>query len=443
MRPLDLGSPDLTRSLLRTGLPAMGGLALNAAHQSVDGAFLGHLGTEALAAVSLALPLAGVTAALGVGLGVGTATAIARRLGAGQPDEAGRIASAAMALCLCLSVVAALALMLGRGVLLDLLGASGAVRAPAEAYLLLMAISAGLGIVQILCDFVAIGEGNARFSLITLALCFGLNIALDPLFIFGFGWGVSGAAAATILSQVITLGLYAWYFATRRGQVRMRPHLNWRDLGPVLRVGAPETATVLATTAAALLLYRLAAEINGIEGLAALGIVLRLVTLASLPIEGFCLGAQAVLAHAAGAGDTGRLTQAARRLAVLSCAAASLAMVLVLAAPDLARILFAASPTTAALAEPALRLMALALPLIALRSVAQVTLQATERARTAALLGLAPSGWLLLPLLAIFTPTLGFHGLAVSLFLAACLAGVGAAFILWRLPHSHPTGVTA
>lgn len=238
MHPLDLGSPDLTRTLLRTGLPAMGDLALNAAHQSVDGAFLGHLGTEALAAVSLALPLAGVTAALGVGLGVGTATAIARRLGAGQLDEAGRIASAAMALCLCLSVVAMLALMLGRGVLLDLLGASGTVRAPAEAYLLLMAISAGLGIVQILCDFVAIGEGNARFSLISLALCFGLNIALDPWFIFGFGWGVSGAAAATILSQVITLGLYAWYFATRHGQVLLRPHFDWRGLGPVLRVGA-------------------------------------------------------------------------------------------------------------------------------------------------------------------------------------------------------------
>ncbi|MFN7052955.1 MAG: MATE family efflux transporter, partial [Gemmobacter sp.] len=93
MPPLDLGAADLTRTLLRSGLPAMGGLALNAAHQSVDGAFLGHLGTEALAAVSLALPLAGVTAALGVGLGVGTATAIARRLGAGRPEAAGQIAS--------------------------------------------------------------------------------------------------------------------------------------------------------------------------------------------------------------------------------------------------------------------------------------------------------------------------------------------------------------
>lgn len=446
MRPLDLGSPDLTRTLLRTGLPAMGGLALNAAHQSVDGAFLGHLGTEALAAVSLALPLAGVTAAFGVGLGAGTATAIARRLGSDQSEAAGRIASAAMGLCLCLSALAALALTLGRGPLLDLLGATGPLRVPAETYLVLMAFSAGLGIVQILCDFIAIGEGNARFSMASLALCFGLNIALDPLFIFGFGWGVAGAAAATILSQLVTLGLYAWYFARGRGRVALRPAFGmtaWRRLGPVLRVGAPETATVLVATASALLLYRLAGEIGGAEGLAALGIVLRLMTLASLPIEGFCLGAQAVLAHAAGGNDLARLTRATRRLALLTCGAAACAAALVLAVPALALLAFAASPATAALAEPALRLLALTLPLIALRAVAQITLQATERAGTAAILGLAPSGWLLLPLLAIFVPAHGFQGLALSLSLAAALAGLGAACILWRLPRAALTGVPA
>lgn len=446
MPPLDLGAADLTRTLLRSGLPAMGGLALNAAHQSVDGAFLGHLGTEALAAVSLALPLAGVTAALGVGLGVGTATAIARRLGAGRPEAAGQIASAAMGLGLCLAALAALVLSVARNQLLDLLGATGAVRAPAEAYLALMAFSAALGIVQILCDFIAIGEGNARFSMTSLALCFGLNIALDPLFIFGFGWGVAGAAAATILAQVLTLGLYLWYFAACRGQVRMRPHIGlpaWRQLGPVLRVGAPETATVLAATASVLLLYRLAGGIGGVEGLAALGIVLRLLTLASLPIEGFCLGAQAVLAHAAGGGDLPRLRRAVLRLAGLTCGASVVAGVLVQGWPGLALVAFAASPATAALAEPALRLMALALPLIALRAVAQVTLQATERAGLAAVLGLAPSGWLLLPLLAAFVPAHGFQGLALSLSLAAALTGLGAAFILWRLPRLPLTGVPA
>lgn len=444
MPPLDLGSPDLTRILLRCGLPAMGGLALNAAHQSVDGAFLGHLGTEALAAVSLALPLAGVTAAFGVGLGAGTATAIARRLGAGQVAAAGRIASAAMGFGLCLAVLAALGLTLARGPLLDLLGASGPLRAPAEAYLALMALSAGLGIVQILCDFIAIGEGNARFSMASLALCFGLNIALDPLFIFTFGWGVSGAALATLLAQLLTLGLYGWYFTRGRGRVAVRPGLRaWRGLGPVLRVGAPETATVLVGTASVLLLYRLAGDIGGVAGLAALGIVLRLLTLASLPVEGFCLGAQAVLAHAAGGGDLARLTRASRRLALLICGTASCAALLLLAAPALALRLFAASPETAALAEPALRLLALALPLIALRAVAQVTLQATERAGTAALLGLAPSGWLLLPLLAALVPAHGFQGLALSLSLAAALAGLGAAFILWRLPRAPLTGVPA
>lgn len=446
MRPLDLGSPRLARLLLRTGTPAMCGLSLNAAHQGVDGAFLGRLGTEELAAVSLALPLAGLTAALGVGLGVGTATAIARRLGAGDARAAGRIASGAMGLGLCLATLACAALTVGREPLLDLLGATGGLREPARAYLALMAIAAGMGIVQILCDFIAIGEGNARFSMFSLALCFGLSMALDPLFIFTFGWGVSGAAAATVLAQSVTLMLYAWYFARRRGRILLRPGFGaaaWRGLGPVLRVGTPETATVLAATGAVLLLYRGAGVTAGVEGLAALGIVLRLFMLASLPVEGFCLGAQAVLAHAAGAGDIARLNRAARWLAAITCGAALLAGMVSFALPGLAVRLFAATPGTALLAEPALRLLALALPLAALRHVAQVLLQATERAAVAAMLGLAPSCWLLLPLLALLVPAFGFSGLVLSFALAVALTGFGAALILWRLPRAALNGVSA
>lgn len=444
MTATDLGAPDLTRTLWRCGLPAMAGLAINAVHQSVDGAYLGHLGTGALAAVSLVLPLTGVTAALGVGLGAGTATAIARRLGAGRQEEAGQIASAAMGLCLGLALLAAVVLFLARGPLLTLLGTEADLRPQADTYLRLMAVSAGLGTVQILCDFIAIGEGNARFSLQSLILCFGLNLGLDPLLIFGAGWGVTGAALATIIAQLVTLGVYLWYFHTRRGSVRLHlPSSAWRRIGPVLRVGAPEALALLATTGATLLLYRLAAMEAGVEGLAALGMVLRLLTLAVLPVEGFCLGAQAVLAHAAGRGDTGRLARAVWRLAAVTAGATAAAAVLLVLVPDLALRAFAATPETAALARPALLLLLPALPLMALRAVAQVLLQATERAGTALALGLATWGWLLLPLLAVLVPQHGFLALPLSLSLAAGLAGLAALVLLWRATRVPLTGAPA
>ncbi|WP_420975936.1 polysaccharide biosynthesis C-terminal domain-containing protein, partial [Campylobacter coli] len=69
-----------------------------------------------------------------------------------------------------------------------------------------------LTMLQIVSDFIAISEGNTRFSMWTLLGCFALNIILDPIMIFGFGFGLAGAAMATILSQIAAIAAYALYF---------------------------------------------------------------------------------------------------------------------------------------------------------------------------------------------------------------------------------------
>lgn len=446
MKPLDLGNPALTQVIFRTALPAVGGLSINAIHQGVDAFFVGQLGSDALAGVSLALPLTGLTAALGVGLGVGTATAIGRALGADRKEDAGKMASGAMGLCLLLALGLAVILWLARVPILDLLGARDGVRAPALDYLSIMVFSAGLGMVQILCDFTAIGEGNSKFSLLSLVLCFGLNIALDPVLIFWAGFGVQGAAMATVIAQLATLALYVFYFARGKGSIRMRPRISLRALArlwPVLRIGLPEAGSVLLASLAFVLLYRLAGTYQGADGQAAMGIALRLWILASLPIEGFCLGAQPVLAHAAGAGNTARLSRAALTIAAYATAAAIVFMLLGLfAAPQLSSIFTTAQPVQA-LAVTLIEVLALSLPAMALRFAAQISLQATERARMAAVLGLAPMGWLFLPLLLLFNTLWGFHGLAISLTLAALLAGLGAAVLLLQLTRSSTKGFPA
>ncbi len=432
MRPVNLADPQPWRAMWRVGLPAMLGLSLNAAHQSVDAYFVGRLGAGALAAVSLSLPVAGLAIAVGIGLGVGTATAVARRLGAGDPAAAGRVAGAAFRLATLLGLLVALAFAACHGPIARALAAGDTtLAAQARPYLALLGLVAGMGMVQVLCDFTAIGEGNTRFSLATLALCFGLNMALDPLLIFGLGLGVAGAAWATVIAQAVTLALWLWYF--RRGPGRVRPvRAPLRLLGPVLRIGLPETAAALTTTLGFVAVYRLAAEAGGAAAVAGLGIALRLLVLATLPVEGFCLGVQAMIAHAAGAGDPRRVAAVVQRLAALACGAAGLAgLAALLLAGPLAG-LFTADPAVAARAQAALLPLAIACPAIALRVVAQVTLQATERAGLAALLGLAPMGWLLWPLLVVLLPRMGEAALASAIGAAALLAGLGGATVIAR-----------
>ncbi|MDN3721899.1 MATE family efflux transporter [Roseibium salinum] len=188
-----------------------------------------------------------------------------------------------------------------------------------------MAFGAVLTLLQILCDFIAISEGNTRFSMWTLLSGFSLNIVLDPILILWTGFGVAGAALATIISRVAVLVVYALYFRRRVGRLRVGPGLvrPIRSLlVPVFAIGLPTTLTSLVTGAAFALVYAMAAELGGDDAVAAIGIAMRILLLGTLPLIGFVLGAQAVLSFAYGRRDFARLSEATRFMAAATFGAA-------------------------------------------------------------------------------------------------------------------------
>lgn len=421
MADSELSDPNLHRLMWRLGLPAMAGLSLNALHQAVDAAFVGRLGGDALAALVLLAPLAGLVAAAGIGLGIGAASATARSLGAGQPDQARAVAGVSMVAALALAVCAVGGLLAFGDALLHLLGARGELLATARPYLAIQSLTIGCAILQILCDFLAIGRGNAAFSLKTLALCFGLNIILDPVFIFGLDLGLSGAAWATLCAQGVTLCVWAWHFCAPRRRPTPGPV---RLLGPVLRVGLPEAAAVAVTTLSLMALLRIATAFGGADDVAALGIALRLVFVVMLPLEGFAIGIQPILSHAHGSANGARFTATLRRILYV-CGAITIVLSILFSvgARPLVR-LFVIDPAIVAQAAVMLSYLALSLPAIALRLCAQISLQATVQPRLATLLGLAPMGWLLWPAMALTVPLFGPIGIAIAVLVAAWLAAL-------------------
>jgi putative MATE family efflux protein len=448
-RPLDFDSPALAPLLLKAALPAVAGLSINALHQTVDAIYVGMIDARALAAVSLAMPVLALSAALGVGLGSGTATVAGRLMGEGRDAAAGRLAATAFALALPLGLILGLAVFVLREPILARIGADASLMPEASLYLGIMAICAGLGIVQILADFTAIAEGNARFSMLSLILCFGLNILLDPLLIFGFGLGVAGAALATVIAQLVTLGLYVWYFRARLGRLHLSLggiSLRAAPLGQVARLGLPETGWSLLTALGVLMTYRIAGTHGGPAAIAAIGIALRLTLLGTLPLTGFCLGARAILAHAAGAGDLARFRRAERLIAAYTTGFALLfAAAVLLFAPLIARG-FTDDPEVARLAALALGIVFLPFPFAGAHLTLLASLQAMNRPGAAAALGLAPNGYLLLPLLALMPPLLGFAGIPAAFAIAGGLTGVVSALVLARsrLPILPPAqGQTA
>lgn len=426
---IDLADPDLPRLMMRLGLPAMAGLSLNAAHQVVDAGFVGHLGAAPLAVLALLAPFAGLVAALGIGLGIGTASAVARALGEGDNTRAQQVAGISFLTAFMLAPALWATLFAGREPILHMLDAPPAILPLALGYFPIQMLTVALAVIQILCDFLAIGRGEVRMSLRTLALCFGLNMALDPLFIFdfGLGLGLNGAAWATLTAQFVTLTVWAiWFARPVRRPVRGPLAMLW----PVLRVGLPETGTVIVTTLGLIAVLRMAVSIGGVEAVASLGVALRLMLLVILPLEGFSIGVQPVLAHAHGAQDAIRLAQAQTLLVRLALGAGSACAAILWAGSSSMATIMTENIAVQTEATNALRLLSLAIPAIALRLVAQISLQAAIRPAWATVLGLAPMGWLLWPALIVLVPRLGAPALPMAITLAACLSALLAAMLL-------------
>jgi putative MATE family efflux protein len=430
---LDLAAPDVRRTIVRLAFPTVAGLSINALHHTVNAVFVGMIGAHAMAAITVVFPLLIVVAAVGEGLGVGAATTIGRLIGKGALGRASVTASTVLALAVPIGVAMTVLILLLRRRLLVLFGATTETSPMAESYLGIMAFGAALTLLQIISDFVAIAEGNTRFSMWMLIGGFTLNIVLDPILIFGFDLGVAGAAFATILSQLAVLAAYAAYFQGRQGQVRIAArlaHVRLRILLPVFTMGLPTTLASIVTSVAFALVYRQAGAFGGDAAIAGLGIALRLLTLGSLPLLGFTLGAQPAISFAWGAGNHDRVLAAIRfTLLATSAFAIAYGLAMMLFAASIAR-LFTTDLAVQMPAVDAIVAIHAAFLLIAPRMVVLVLLQAMGQARRAALVSLAPQGYLLIPLLVVLPPWFGLDGIVASLVVAAALTSVLAIALL-------------
>jgi len=205
--------------------------------------FVSRLGPDAIGAVSLVFPvsLLAITA-MGGGIGAGATSAVARALGAGRPSEAAALAGQALLLSLAIGVGFGLAVQVGSPALFHLMGASGAIHANATHFARILFGGAAITFLGAMFDSVMRGEGNVRVPAIWSTTSLVLQMGATPLFMFGLGLGLEGAALAMLACQLLaTLPRAVWVLGGR-GTVRpvFRPRrTGFRPVREVLRVGVP------------------------------------------------------------------------------------------------------------------------------------------------------------------------------------------------------------
>jgi len=320
-----MGSPTLRlrgeplraidRQIGALALPALGALAADPLVSLVDTAFVGRLGTLPLGALGVNAALFSLAFVVFNFLAYGTTPRVARAVGEGDTEGAGAVAVQALVLAGVGGVVATLVFLLGADLLLGLMGATGELREPALTYLRIRAL-AGPAILLIMAGHgIFRGYQDTRTPLrITLWLN-GVNLVLDPLLIFGAGWGIAGAAWATVVAQWMgALWFLALLLGPRRSLLGARPVLPpLRDFLPFLRVGGELVTRTFALIGTLTLATAVATRL-GAASVAGHQVAMQLWLLLALVIDAVAIAAQALVARVRGSGDVALLRQVTDRL---------------------------------------------------------------------------------------------------------------------------------
>ena len=387
----------LNREILRLAVPALGALIAEPAFLIVDAALVGHLGTTPLAGLGIAGAVLQTIVGLMVFLAYSTTPAVARLFGAGRPGEAVSVGINGMWLALAIGAVLAAAGAVASPWLVSLFGASEAVAADANAYLVVSMW--GLPAMHIVFAATGLLRGmqDTMTPLWIAGIGFGANALLNVLFIYGLGWGIAGSAAGTVVAQWGMVGAYVLVIRRLAAKHDASLMAQRAGMGSTARSGGWLFLRTVSLRAALLATVAVATGI-GTEELAGWQIVFTIFSAAAFALDALAIAAQALIGKELGAGDERQVHRVLRRTVAWGVWFGVVVGALIAALSGVLGIVFTGDPSIAALVQPALLILAVAQPIAGVVFVLDGVLMGANDARYLAIAG----GLNLLP----FLPTL-------------------------------------
>lgn len=308
-----------SKAIVSLAVPATLALLAKAVYNIVDTAYIGMLNSDiALAAVGVTLPLLLIMVSIENIFAAGAAVLAGRQLGANDKEGASRTVTTIVALSMAIGVGLCLLGIVFIEPLLRAFSASDTVLPQAKDYAFWMFIAAIFNLPAQSMNCAARAESSVKISSIAVITGAALNVLLDPVFMFswGFDMGVEGASMATSISQFVTFAILGWFYLSGRSIIKIRARsfkLSGELIWSAVSIGIP-TAVIQICLAVATSLTNIAAK--GLPDsdyiIAAYGVVQRLILIGCYVIMGFMQGYQPVASYAFGARNEERFHESAR-----------------------------------------------------------------------------------------------------------------------------------
>ena len=435
-----MGSAPMWRLLVHMSGPPTLAIIVMAMYSIVDRVFVGRaVGIDALSGLSAAFPAQLLAVGLGLLPGLGGMSVISRALGAQNAARASRVLGSSLAIVFPMYLILVTVGLFQLEPLLGLLGASANTAPHAREYLVIILPGSLLVMVAMSCNQYLMAEGRPTIAMILLAGGAVLNIALDALFVLVLGWGVSGAAAATVIAQGTVVAYLLWFYLSGRSvltvsrdALRPRLPLVWA----VITLGLPICLIEVARSFVVVVINNiLSGYDNGDSFIALFGVINSVLEFALAPFIGVALAYLPLAAYNYGARSYARVRQAIWQ----SCLGATIGGALIAAVLlPLAGVIIRLFTEPGALPEEgavAMRVVLMVLPIVGIEFISSIAFQALGKAWPSVALTVAQRIVFLLVYLKVLSSSFGVWGVWWSFpatDLTAMLLGVAALTIVWK-----------
>lgn len=298
--------------VIRLAIPTVISMLVTALYNTADTFFVSKLGTSATGAVGIVFSIMAIFHAIGLTFGTGAASMISRKLGAHEPESASRYASTSFFLAFGTGLFFTLYGLLALDDFMMGLGSTDTILPYAKDYAMYILLGAPIMSSSFVMNNILRAEGKAALAMVGLVTGALLNIVLDPIFIFTFGFGISGAAIATLISQCISFSILLSVFITRKSTIRIKISNISRkpkEYFDILTLGTPSLCRHGLASMAAVAL-NVSASVYGDAAVAAMSIVGRTFMLVLSVMIGLGQGFMPVSGYNYGAKNYARVKEA-------------------------------------------------------------------------------------------------------------------------------------
>ena len=431
----------IPKIITELSIPTIISMMVTNLYNMADTFFVGRISTQATAAVGVVLSLMSVIQAVGFFCGHGSANYVSRKLGAGEIQEAQEMASTGFALAFMLGSFIFLAGITNIKNLALALGATETIINDTQDYMRIILIGTPFMTSQLVINNQLRFQGSAVYAMIGLVSGAVLNIFLDPVFIFVLGLGVSGAALATILSQIVSFCIL-FYGSTRGPNIRLHfknIKFNAHYLLQIVNGGSPSLFRNGLMSISVIILNWTAGTIGGDAAIAGMSVVNRVMLFANSALIGFGQGFQPVCSFNYGAGLHGRV-KAGYKFCVKygTIFLAGLALVSLFCSREIISF-FRDDPEVIFIGSAALRFQMLTLPLNATFTMSNMMLQSIGKGVRATIIASTRSGIFFIPAIIILSNFYGLFGVEIAQPCADVLAfllAIPMTLSVWREMNS-------